>query len=557
MKNRQLYLHYLGLIGAIALGAMLRFCNLNLKHLWLDEIITAIFSLGKSYRDVPLDVLFPLQHLQEIFTFQSGISCSQIAENLATYSTHPPLFFCGMYKWLEWLEPLNLQWVTKLRSLPVLFGVATIIAIYGVNSIAFSATSGIMAALFMALSPFAVYLSQEARHYTLPMLLISIALFLLIKIKQDIFEHNSSKFLIWISWVTINSIGLYVHYFFILSLNAQILTLLFLIYRGRSKIINLQQICLYLFFSISTIIISFIPWLMVIFRHFRSSDTNWLPSPHHIEPIYQTLLNWVLMIITLPVENQPLIIQVICGFLMVIFAIWGGLKVFRNLKLLWSNHSTHFSTFILLNYTFFVLVQFFVIAYFLGKDITIVPRYSFVYYPSFCALFAASLEKTRTAKYIFLIVGTISCIFVVNNLTFQKPFLPNQVAENMNLEPTVPLMLVIKYDNYQDVAAGLSFAVVLEKLRSHEVKNQLHEFNGDSLAFVYKSTDLSTLNNKISQVSTSKISQFNLWFVGSSIRQQDFSVRLTLTDKIKCNLDPNHYHRIGSYPYQSYRCGNY
>jgi uncharacterized membrane protein len=148
MINRQLYLHYLGLIGAIALGAILRFWHLDLKPLWLDEIITAIFSLGKNYRDLPLDVVFPLHQLQDIFTFKSGVSCSKIAENLANYSTHPPLFFSVMYSWLEWLHPLSAGWVAKLRSLPALFGVAAIIAIYGVNCLAFSPTSGIMAALF-------------------------------------------------------------------------------------------------------------------------------------------------------------------------------------------------------------------------------------------------------------------------------------------------------------------------------------------------------------------------------------------------------------------------
>ncbi|MBD2295007.1 hypothetical protein H6G06_16340 [Anabaena sphaerica FACHB-251] len=551
MINRQLYLHYLGLTGVIALGAILRFWHLDLKTLWLDEIITAIFSLGKNYRDLPLDVVFPLHQLQEIFTFQSGVSCLQIAKNIANYSTHPPLFFCGMYGWLEWLHPLGAGLVAKLRSLPALFGIAAIIAIYGVNSLAFSPTSGIMAALFMALSPFAVYLSQEARHYTLPMLLIILSLFLLIQIQRDIFYNNLSIFWVWLSWTIINSIGLYVHYFFILSFNAQIITLSLLIYRGRSKIINFRQIYLYLIFSICTVIISFIPWLMVSYRHFRSSETNWLSSPQNIEPIYQTLLNWVLMIITLPVENQPLVIQVICGFFMVMFTIWVGLQVLANLKLLWSNHTTHLSIFTLSSFTFFVLFQFFAIAYLLGKDITIVPRYSFVYYPSFCALLAASFDKIRISKYIFLILGIISCIFVVNNLTFQKPFLPDKVADNMNLEPAVPLILVVKYDNYQDVAAGLSFALALKKLRNNDSTIQYQ----DSLAFLDNSADFSTINHKVPHFYPPNTSQFNLWFIGSSMERKDFAAQLTLAEKITCNIDINHHHRIGSYPYQLYRCG--
>ncbi|MBK1990694.1 glycosyltransferase family 39 protein [Sphaerospermopsis aphanizomenoides BCCUSP55] len=556
MINRKLYLHYLGLTGAIALGAILRFWHLGLKPLWLDEIITAIFSLGKNYLDIPLDVVFPLHQLQEIFTLQPGVSCSQIAKNIANYSTHPPLFFCGMYSWLGWLQPLGTDWVEKLRLLPVLFGVAAIIGIYGVNSIAFSPTSGIIAALFMALSPFAVYLSQEARHYTLPMLLIILSLLLLIKIQQDIFTRQSAKFRFWLFWSIINSIGLYVHYFFILAFIAEIATLSLLIYHGREKIIKLTQICLYLIISTSGIIISFIPWILLISNHFTKSETNWLPSPHHIEPIYQTLVNWILMIITLPVENQPLLIQIVCILLMVVFAIWVGRQVLKSLKFLWLESTTHLSTFTLLSFTLFVLLQSFIIAYLLGKDITAVPRYSFVYYPGFCALLAASLEKVRTTKFIFLIVGMVSCILVVNNLTFQKPFLPDQVAKNMNLEPDVPLMLVIKYDNYQDVAAGLSFALALEKLRNQEIINKSYSLNTDSLAFVYKSTDLSSLSHKMTQLSQSEISQLNLWFVGSGMRKKDYSSQLEIAGQITCNIEPTQHYRIGQFPYQLYRCGN-
>ncbi|MBD2568033.1 glycosyltransferase family 39 protein [Anabaena lutea] len=560
MINRRPFLHYLSLAGAlpalsvaIAIGTVLRFWHLDSKPLWMDEIITAIFSLGKNYRDLPLDVVFSLNQVQEIFTFQPGVSCAQIAENLANYSTHPPLFFCLMYRWLEWMSPLGIEWVAKLRSLPALFGVAAIIAIYGLNSVAFSPTSGVMAALLMALSPFAVYLSQEARHYTLPMLFIILSLFFLIQIQQDIFQRKKVRFWVWLLWVINNIIGLYVHYFFVLAFISQIATLLLLIYQGRSKIFNLPQICLSFILSTGGVIIGFIPWLLVIYSHFHKSETNWLPSPHHIEPIYQTLMHWVLMIITLPVENQPLLIAVICGFLMVMFTIWVGFQIFPNLKLLWSNSTTHLSTFTLLSFTFFVLLQFFLIAYLLGKDITVIPRYSFVYYPSFCSLLAASLVKMKNKKFIFLLVGIVSCIFVVSNLAFQKPFQPEQIAQNMNLDPAIPLMLVVGYENYQDVAAGLSFALALEQQRSHEVKSKLHL---DNLAFVHKSPDFSDFSNKLAQLSIGEVSELNLWFVGSGMRKQDYPSKLTLAGQVTCNIELTQHYRIGQFPYQLYRCGN-
>ncbi|WP_193198760.1 glycosyltransferase family 39 protein [Nostoc sp. MG11] len=559
MTNHRLYLHYLGLAGVIVIGTILRFWHLGLKPLWMDEIITAIFSLGKNYNDLPLDVVFPLERVQEIFTFQPGVSCSQIAENVTTQSTHPPLFFCSMYSWLGWMTPLGSEWVEKLRSLPALFGVGASAAIYAVNRIAFSKTSAIMAAAIMAVSPFAVYLSQEARHYTMPMLLITLALLGLVQIQQDMFERARIRFWVWLLWAIINSIGLYVHYFFALAFIAEIATLIVLMYWGKAKIINKHQVWLALIFSTSGIVISFIPWLLMILSHVRRSETSWLPSPTHIAPLYQTLISWVLMMIALPVENQPLPITVIYGFLMVIFAIWVGRQVFKGLKLLWLQSTTYLATFTLLSFTIFVLLQFLIIVYFLGKDITVVPRYNFVYYPSFCALIAASfgIKNNLNSVFIFLLVGLISCIFVVSNLVFQKPFQPEQVAQNMNLEPSVPIMLVVGYSNYQDVALGLSFATALEQLRSQtstDTKVLNSYIDSDSFAFLQKSPDLSAVWQNLSQLPIPATSKLNLWVVGPGIRKRDYPQRLELSGQT-CIIDAAQHYRIGV-PYQLYRCSN-
>jgi len=53
-------MHYGGLVAAIAIGLVLRFWNLDLKPLWLDETITLLFSLGHRYDDIPRGTLLPL-----------------------------------------------------------------------------------------------------------------------------------------------------------------------------------------------------------------------------------------------------------------------------------------------------------------------------------------------------------------------------------------------------------------------------------------------------------------------------------------------------------------
>ncbi len=591
IPNKQF--HYLVLIIVIILGAILRFGNLDFKPLWMDEIITTIFSLGKSYQDLPLDTIFPLTKLTDIFTYKPGVSCSQIAENIASQSTHPPLFFCGMYVWLGWLQSVEIDWIWKVRSLAALFGVAGIFVIYWLNRIAFSPQAGLAAAACMAVSPFAVYLSQEARHYTLPMLLMSLALLGLIQIQKDIFQSQKIKFRVWCFWAIINSITLYVHYFCILAVIAQIATLILILLGQRRKIKLFKKSCLALTLSISGITIIYLPWLMTMLSHSNRSETNWLQAPKHIAPFYQTLINWVLMVISFPVEKQPVINTLVSAILMICCGIWIGRLFFQGLKKLLVQEDTKFATFTLLSFTIWINIELFVIVYLLNKDITVIPRYHFIYYPSFCALLAASIlhgrqgirgniKNNRFSKQIqfsifqspfsiILIVGIISCLFLLSNLVFQKPFQPEIFAKNLNQEPSTPTMLVVGYSDYQDVALGLSFALALHQLQektnlsfSLERKSNVQP---TELAFFSKKQSfeevLKNISDKISikkiqqsstESSNLKTSNLNLWLIASGLRKRDFPEQIMISSQQNtCKKDINRYYRIGI-PYQLYRC---
>ena len=566
--------HYLGLGVAIALGTFLRFWNLNLKPLWLDEVITALFALGRNYKDVPLETLLPIAVFKQVFTFNPGVSCPQIAHNLATYSTHPPLFFCLMYSWVS-ANSIGEQGElnTVLRSLPAIFGVGAIAAIYFLNRIAFSKPAGLIAALFMAVSPFGVYLSQEARHYTLPVLLTTLALLTLIQIQKDLQKQQLRPF-IWLIWVMINSIGFYTHYFFILAFIAQIITLFGLLYKTKPTADltykNNQKTNLKLnhqVLQIPLIIVScllpfilFIPWLSVLLGDVGSSDTNWIPQPHNIAPFYQTLAALLLMVIALPVENQPLWIAISTGLLMLLFGIWLGWHLYQGIKQLWQRQDTHWATWTLLAFTLCVLLQFFGIVYTMGKDITVAPRYSFVYYPAICAIVGASLSQELKFKkvilnrqnrcLIVLLVGFISCIFVGYGLAFQKPYDPQQVAKNMTFEPAIPLAIVLAYDDYQDVALGLSFALALDKVRTPVIESE--NISETYWAFYKRSQGYELVWQSISKIRP-PAPKLNLWVISPGLKRRDYPPQLSLSRNTNCTLDPNQHYRIGI-PYQLYRC---
>ena len=534
-------LHYLALAGTLFLGAILRLGNLEGKFLWLDEVITAIFSFGRNYSNVPLEVVIPFHQLQQIFTFQPEVSCTQIAQNIAIQSTHPPLFFCLLHSWFGFVNPLSPSWVWTLRSFSVLWGVIEVAAIYLLNNKAFSPSAGLMAAVMMAVSPFGVYLSQEARHYTLPVLLITLALLGLILIHQDIVSKRL-RVSIWIFWTTVNIIGLYVHYFFILAIVAEIITLLGVIYGHRH---SLARYSIALILAVSAIIVSYIPWLPVLIGHFSRPETSWIPTPHNVAPIYQILAAWLLAIAAFPVENQPIAIATLSGLATLLFGSGVLWLSFKGIKQLW--RANNLSTFTLASFTIVVLLEFLAIVYFLGKDITITPRYNFVYYPAFLALVAAGLNKNlkRPQTFSLIFLGSLlSCLFVIFNLAFQKPYNPQQVAQTINHELSIPLMVVMGYRDYQNVALGLSFALALEKVRD----------SGD-FVFLERSPDgYNSVWQKLALLPPLKAPLLNLWVIAPDLRQREYPPQLELS-KHSCFIDFEQHYRIGV-PYQLYRCKN-
>jgi uncharacterized membrane protein len=666
MDNRKnLSLHYLALAGIIALGAALRFWYLDLKPLWLDEVLTALLSLGHRYKDVPLEVVFAPSTLQELFALQPNRTCAEIANAVATESTHPPLFFCLMHQWLNWVEPLAQPLSWKLRALPALVGTGAIAAIYALNRIVFSPTAGLMGAAFMAVSPFAVYLSQEARHYTLPMLLILLALLGLMQIQHAFYiQKRLPHPIVWLFWGITNSIGCYVHYFFILAFIAQILTLTGLMYWRRRMLPKGSWVALML--VVCGVGVSYLPWFSVLLGSVGRSETGWLPQPQHLAPLYQTVLAWLSMIIALPVENQPLWIQVPAVLLTIVFGGWVGWQGIRGFKRLWRQQETHLAMFTLSCFTLCVLLQFMGIIYLLGKDITVAPRYHFVYYPAICALLGASFTFKRLkvgrlnveglgelnverlnvegsgelnverlnvegsgelnverlnvegsgelnverlnvegsgelnverlnvegSKHssnlqpanlqpanvqpanlqpanvqpsthiqpatLFLSLSLLSCIFVVSNLAFLKSFHPQQVARNMYVDRDVPIAMVVGYQNFQDVALGLSFALAIDRLH----RTNVEEFAEAAFVFLHPEQFYESVWQKLAELPALSAPRLNLWVVAPGLRRRQYPQQLALgsagtaasgTNPMTCTIDPSQHYRIGV-PYQLYRC---
>jgi len=564
-------------MGILLLGAILRFAHLTLKPLWLDEVITALLSLGQGYEPVPQGAILPLAFLDRLFTLQPATTCAQVADLVTVQSVHPPLFFCGMHLWLKAVAPLDLPLLWSLRALPAVFGVAAIAAVYALNRVAFSPEAGLMAAALMAVSPFAVYLSQEARHYTLPMLLLTLALLGLVQIQRDL-QRQRQRLWLWLGWLGINSLGFYVHYFFLLAVIAQGISLWGWMLKQHSDLQPRQWLIAAL--AIAALGLSYLPWLPTLSAHMARPETDWLALPasgwlRYLAPLFQTLAGWVVMVVALPTENQPLWIAIPMGLLMFGFVGWLSWLSYRGARWLlagapeeplrvayqpWRerrpslgrNPQTQSATGILLGFLLCVLLEFLAIVYGLGKDITIAPRYNFVYYPAVCALLGASLVNLpgrqpkvwRHPQQLVLLVGACSCVLVITNLAFLKPFMPERVAQDLLQASSGPLTVLMATENTQDIALGLSLVLAVN-IQASQSPERIH------WGFIPPPT----ASLPVSLPRQSAPVTPDLWLINPRQELAEFPAQFILAGQQEwtCITEPGQASPLGV-PHQHYRC---
>jgi len=593
-------LHYAILVGIVLVGLGLRFWNLAGKPLWLDETITAVFALGRDYQEVPTGEFVGLEAIAPFFTLNPDTTCLGIAQRLIRDSSHPPLFFCLLHRWLTWLQPNPETWIWALRSLPAIFGTGAIAALYQLNRIAFSPSAGLMAAALMAVSPYGVYLSQEARHYTLPILLISLAMVGAVLLLQD-WLANRTRAWVWLGWIGINLLGLYVHYFFVLALVAQVVVLIgfWWLYRPAMLPGTLPLLGL----AIALIVLGYLPWLPVLMEHFSRPETEWLalsPGWGLLAPLYQGLAGWIVMLILLPVENQPLAIALPFGLLMVLFFSWIALQAMRGWRNFCTQHPAHPAFWLLTTITLVLGLEYLVIIYGLGKDLTLAPRYNFVYFPGLWALLAValthlpsrrppallprrfrrshplthnpliraiandiqhlrrSLSLSRYAPGLAIAAGLLSSIMVVHNLGFIKSPDPVPVAAQIlagdarwDRSGDRPIAIVFHYPSPQELAQYLSIALQLDKASPGADGREV------AIAFLPSTPKTIPTEQPLPPLPVTLSAPFHLWSFAAPNAPPfptEFEVRSPQEGPIPCTLNPTEPNNLFGIPYQRYRC---
>lgn len=578
----QPYLHPGLLLLWIAIGAMIRFSQLAAKPPWTDEFATLVFSLGQSFKPVLLDQAIALETLLQPLRLETMGTAQDVWHHLLTEDVHPPLYFLLSHAWLRLFsnpESGPLVSIELARSLPALLGVAAIPALYGLSWLLLrSPVASHLTAALMAVSPYGVYLAQEARHYTLGILWVIASLCCLVVAVQRMERHAPLP--LWLAglWIGVNGLGIATHYFFILTLGAMTLALAGLAFSQMRQSRSLKSAPwrrIYLV-MIGTAIAGAV-WLPIL-RDLRSREiTQWIQSDQPfnwldlVNPLVQSIAAWTTMLVLLPIESDQLAVAIVAGIVMLGFIVWVVPRLYRGLRAAASAPASGLSVRVMMGVVLGAIALFFFIAYGLRTDITRGARYSFVYFPAVILLLGTSLAALWTldssrsgsgssgsgssgsgfsglssgqrAVVGILLVSCLSGLTVVHNLGYRKYYRPDLLVPLIQARSQNPVLIATTH--YTLVQTGEIMGIGWQ-WRSPQAPPQtppqflLAQEQQNPCEQNCAST--ATLQKALAQVKT----PVDLWLINFHAPP--------LLDPARCQLDSEPRPYVSGYSYQLYRC---
>lgn len=173
------------LAGIIALAAILRFATIGEQSYWFDEYVTTTI--------VTQDL-------------------AGILDSVEFVERTPPLYYVLAHLWQLGFGDGEVA----LRSLSALCGIATVPAVFAATRSLAGERAGLVAAALTAVSPLLVWYSQEARAYSLLVLLSALSLLLFARALRD----TEERWPVW-GWAAVSALALATHYFAIVAIAPQ------------------------------------------------------------------------------------------------------------------------------------------------------------------------------------------------------------------------------------------------------------------------------------------------------------------------------------------------
>ena len=231
--------------AVVTVGAAVRFYNLGGKSLWLDEVVSSQATSINSFADLIAWVKADVDQV--------------------------PLFST-----ITWLLRGFGDGEVALRLPSAIEGTLTIVAVYVLAKQIYGFTTALLAALLMAVLPFAVWYSQEARAYALLMLLTTLQILFAYRAKRD------GRLFDWAGLSLFSILNLYTHYLALAVTGAVYGYLgICFIADALSRKLSVRQVFRAIG-SAGLIVLAFAPWLNALETFLRSPDhgfARFSPAP--------------------------------------------------------------------------------------------------------------------------------------------------------------------------------------------------------------------------------------------------------------------------------------
>lgn len=219
LKNKEKAL----LVGLAIFNVISRFYLIDNESLWLDEFDAA-------------------------YAIAPGLTWEKVSSYLfsSTWTDHhPPLYHLIMHHWIKVFGNSELG----VRSFSAFMGIATIICTYYITKNMFNWKVGSVSALFLSLNYVHLYYSQEARPYTLAMLLVILSTYSFYKMLNKSGIHR-------MTYVLTAAMLIYVDYFGFFLLGIHFIYFLFSLMRNKN--FKERKYVLLTFLAISLV---YMPWV--------------------------------------------------------------------------------------------------------------------------------------------------------------------------------------------------------------------------------------------------------------------------------------------------------
>jgi len=162
--------------GLVVVAAAIRLATISSQSYWADEALTA---------------------------YEAQLPFGAMVNTVAHVETTPPLYFVLIWLWAKVFGTGE----AALRSFSALAGIATVPVAYLAARELFSRWAGVVAAALVALDPFLIWYSQEARSYILLVALSGASFLFFVRARTDPSRRN----LVW--WVVLSALALATHFF--------------------------------------------------------------------------------------------------------------------------------------------------------------------------------------------------------------------------------------------------------------------------------------------------------------------------------------------------------